>query len=544
MPLVPIEKPSARFHVQLSGSSMCGGGVVSPCTGCCNTSDKTQFVAPSSITGAVVSLGVTSEDACGNNSCQPRRYGGAIVRLSELQRLGGVLLPTALSSAGPLVEGDSAQRRPSSDMLSRAMGLADPDEVERRTLHSDVRMTRTSRARDVSSRNGKRCMSFSHGEQTSRSSSKKTVGAMRSKLERVRGKNNSLQLKPNGEPYEHRWSTVNGRRQLHYGGHTYTGRAAHQLWGKIKAALSSKGLSSSKVPSRARSIKRQNPNGKKRARTGEILAPDAIPPVPIVTSHLPLQHVRPIYTPPTYVSTTRTRLLLDDEGESEPKGDAGADVVLASRIKSRSVNSSDTSITSSLASMEVDGDRLTSSVSSLSSVSSFSSASLSDAGDGCNHDSNVTMGCVKSQDVGSATTRRPPVLVEHEGWVYPAELLPVLCKKQDAGTSLARKVVENAGTLGTDSAGTGNAKNAGSLAQKSHEVESNPKARGLTVLGWDGVGDAPLALYRHRNDATRTPNLPNSLRYEEMDVLDDFLDVDAADLFVAGDEIGGMRFAP
>ncbi|ESL12106.1 hypothetical protein TRSC58_00132 [Trypanosoma rangeli SC58] len=518
---------------------MSGGGAVSSSAGCWNTSDVTELGAPSAIPAASASLSGTSEDVHGNNSAQPRRYGGAIVRLSELQRLGGVLPPTALSSAGPFVDESSLQQRLSSVMLSHAMGLADVGGVEGRTLPSDVRMARTSRARDVRGRKGQRCMPFSPGKQTSRSSSKKTVGAPRSKVERVRGKNNSLQLKPNGEPYEHRWSTVGGRRQLHYGGHTYTGRAAHQLWGKIKAALSSTGFSSSQVSSRAKSTKGQNSNGKKRARTGEILAPDAIPPVPLVTSHLPLQHVGPINTPPpTHVSTTRTRLLLDDEEESQPKGDAGADVVLVSRREGRAVNSPGTSIISSLASMEVDGYRVT------SSVSSLSSASLSDAGDGRNHDSNVTMGCVESEDVGSATTRRPPVLMEHEGWIYPAELLPVLCKKRGADTLLARKVVENAGTLGADSAGTGNAKNGGNLAQKDHEVESNPKARGLTVLGWGDVGDASLALHHHRNDATRTLNLPNSLRYEEMDVLDGFLDADAADLFVTGDEIGGVRFAP
>ncbi|RNF13405.1 uncharacterized protein Tco025E_06203 [Trypanosoma conorhini] len=537
MPLEPAEEPLGRFRVVLSRSCLSDPGAVSSCSGGRSVSGAVPCAAASSAAGAGALSSLASGVTRLDNSSQPRRFGGAIVRVSELQSAGG-----AASSTAPAGREGSARGRPPAKMLWRAMGLAGIGGDEACPPCGDTAGVGSPAAKGVAGRVGQRRMPSSRGGHTNRSSSsssKKPVASLRRKTERSRGRGSSLQLQPNGAPYEHRWSTVNGRRQLHYGGHTYKGRAAHQLWGKIKAALPPTGSNSSQVSSRVRSTERQKPNGKKRARTGEILAADAISGVQAATSRVVFQRTRQMCAPaPTCVSTTRTGLLLDDDEEPQPKGDAGADVLLLSGRGDGTVSSSETLTTSSLTSSATDEDSLT------SSMSSFSSESSSDTAVGRRHDGIVTMAGVRRQGAGSAKTRKPPVLVEHEGWVYPAELLPVLCGQRCADASLAQQAVENAGTFEADAAGREDPENRAGMAQEGHKAESNPKARGLTVLGWGDVGDASLAVHRHREDATATLNSADSLRYEEMDALDSFLDADAADLFVAGDEIGGVRFAP
>ncbi|EKF38489.1 hypothetical protein MOQ_001302 [Trypanosoma cruzi marinkellei] len=536
MPLVTGGKPSTKFRVVLAHNSLSDPCLGVSCSNSVHPADGPQRDVPCRPAITVNLANLKSDVKHAADSSQRGRYGGAIVRVSELQRSGGTLptfFPSFEEPCGN--EGNVRKKKPPATKVWHAVGMTNAKRENVSSVPDDTVATTIPAQGAVGGGNGRRCMPTRRGKRRAGGRSKNSRATPRSKIEQMREKSNSLQLKPNGEPYEHRWSTVNGRRQLHYGGRTYKGRAAHQLWSRIKTALSSTGPTFSHGNSIERNMKVTKGKIREHVRTGLVGAADTFSTGCTVTNSVTTNPRMSMSAPrPTFVSTARAKLLLDDdEEESLQKTGASADVVFVSEDDEETVISPGTSEISSLTSFGSDNDKLAGSESFLGSTSSFSTD------DGYPPGSNFTTASVTSQKVDSSAGRKPPALVEHEGWLYPAELLPVLCEQRSCATSFAHKEAGNARTRGNGTAGRSSC-----LESEDNNLEIRPKVKGLTFLGSGDVADVSLSLHRRRDDASTTPISAYPLRYEEMDALDDFLEVVGEDLFVAGDEIGGMRFAP
>ncbi|KAF8275765.1 hypothetical protein TcYC6_0013040 [Trypanosoma cruzi] len=534
MPLVTGEKPSSKFRVVLARNSLSDPCLGVSCSNSVPPADGPQRGVSCCSAVTVNSASVKSDVMHAADFSQRGRYGGAIVRVSELQKSGGTL-PTVLSSCEePCGNEGNVKRKPPATIVWHATDIADAKREKVSFLPDDTAATTIPAQDAVGGGNGGRRMPTRRGKRRAGGRGKNSRTTPRSKIERVREKGNSLQLKPNGDPYEHRWSTVNGRRQLHYGGRTYKGRAAHQLWSKIKTALSLRDPTSSNRTSIARKMKVPKREIRERARTGLVGAADTFSTSFAVNNSVTTNPRTSMSAPPpTLVSIARAKLFLDDDEEPLLKTGASANVVFVSEDDEETVISPETSEISSLTSFGSDNEKLAGSEGIFGSTSSFSTD------DGYCPGRNFTMAPVNSQDVGSSTGKKPPALVEHEGWLYPAELVPVLCEQRSADTSSSPKEVGNAGTRGNGTTGRSSR-----MGSEDNNLEIRPKVKGLTFLGWGDCADVSLSLHHRRDDASITPSSAYPLRYEEMDALDDFLEVVGEDLFVAGDEIGGMRFAP
>lgn len=150
------------------------------------------------------------------------RYGGGIVRISDLQKRGVAAVESGLRlatlqggrpAATISANGTSApdHDRPLADVFApAASGGSASRRAPRGSSSAASSSTRTARGRG---RGGRR--SAGRGGRSSRVSVE-------------------LELTESGELYDYRWFMARGRRCLMYNGQTYKGSAAHQMWTKMK----------------------------------------------------------------------------------------------------------------------------------------------------------------------------------------------------------------------------------------------------------------------------------------------------------------------
>ncbi|KEG13125.1 hypothetical protein DQ04_01201110 [Trypanosoma grayi] len=233
--------------------------------------------------------------------------------------------------------------------------------------------------------------------------------------------------------------------------------------------------------------------------------------------------------PPSLPAPVGFKLLLDDEESLPEKGPTAGVVVLSDSENDDATTSSTSSTLSSWPSLRAGSSELTTSESSLCSEDEDDSKSSS-------HWRESPL--KKRRRCPSVPKEKQPEVVERDGWLYPAELLPLLCEPDQGGASPSLKGCATA----TVSAGSTVDNNVESCF---HTVaEEDRRARGITILGQSVSGMASPPTTSSRSAVAPPHIAAYSQRYEEMDALADLPGTDAEGLFVVGDEIGGMRFAP
>ncbi|CCW68690.1 unnamed protein product, partial [Phytomonas sp. Hart1] len=154
-----------------------------------------------------------------------RRYGGAIVRVSELRRRGGLLPEASLLGGG--LSSSSSLPSTSAPSFHEPFYLARVDETKEK---EGIEM-RKRRERGDEADPGRK------SRRVGSSAARKKPSARRrgsSTGKRSKSSFSSLSLRADGRPFEYRWFTAHGKRQLVYDGKPYTGKKAHQMWTELK----------------------------------------------------------------------------------------------------------------------------------------------------------------------------------------------------------------------------------------------------------------------------------------------------------------------
>ncbi|ORC89788.1 uncharacterized protein TM35_000113220 [Trypanosoma theileri] len=486
-----------------------------------------------------------SDDTERNIVEKPQRYGGAIVRVSELRKAGGLLPFSATGSEGPSVGDNSKERNFTASSYLRFGGSitnCNNKELDSRALCTfavagtgeKVLDGRKATRRNSPTRR-KGSGKVKNKNNTRNNNSISYAKSRGTKVRRGGKKSNILELQSNGEPYGYRWSTKNGRRQLHYGSRTYTGKTAHQIWDKIKVALKSKEASS--LPSQSSSHAIVIPTapqlssliepGKKikdvkRSRVETTRVANTATKRSCIDSHKTSQTTLLTGTTSLLSSTVRPKLLLDDD-EPLYKRVCEGDVVLVSDSDNSEICSSTSSTLSSWPSLRAGSSELTINDGDLSSQGSLSETE-ENVYKGCHDNKRNRIVELDNQKGNCSPSKESSTVFEHDGWLYPTELLPLLCKENSTGSSLP----------------LGNAK----LGQQNIEKENNRNnVQGITFLCNKGTDTVSSLQPSSVEVLPSVKNPAYSQRYEEMNALLDLPIDDIGDFFVTGEEIGGMRFA-
>lgn len=161
-----------------------------------------------------------------NQQPQERRYGGGLIRLSELQRRG--LVPTPVPP--PSLNGSRvpAPSRPveGTTQVSGSTSYAAPLASSR-----ILQQRQTVKSKPKSSR---------------KTSSRSSTSSL------------PVPVDASGNLYEHRWYTARGRRVFVYHGRSYKGKAAHKMWEQVKRAgqmRSRAGVAAEVEPTHSRQVR-------------------------------------------------------------------------------------------------------------------------------------------------------------------------------------------------------------------------------------------------------------------------------------------------
>lgn len=150
------------------------------------------------------------------------RYGGAIVRLSELRLLQQATISTVRPQAPPPL----LERPP----VTAVEGVETLPSHSPAAVGNDPLLAVARGAPRAAARRGTR---------RQRASDPPAFGTngqrdRRGRRGRARGSRSTVELDGNGQPYPHRWFTERGRRCLVYNGRTYKGSTAHKMWAQLK----------------------------------------------------------------------------------------------------------------------------------------------------------------------------------------------------------------------------------------------------------------------------------------------------------------------
>ncbi|SCU69698.1 uncharacterized protein TEOVI_000126700 [Trypanosoma equiperdum] len=533
------DKPSGRFRVVFRPLSVAAGQA--PPTGV--NSPPPQHPTPISIgapTAPAVS-GISAEANGGATATAPeqRRYGGAIVRLSELGV--NVMAPFAVPPKAQRPPVRSVSEKPSDTVLWDAVPIDTEASGKSNNVTSFSPTVAESHVAEGEWRSRRSTQPSNNRGRGSKKAGKKPV----SRTTRHRGNKGSskgvkLPLQRNGMPFPHSWSTVRGRRQLHYNGRTYRGVQAHRLWDEIKA------MSSVDVPApvarpstgvrRETAVRGGSRSSVTKDANEQALLSFEAPKPPCETP--PKRHRRSVPKSPRPLTTTvvqgRRLLLDDDEDWTAPKPSTG-DVVLLSDSGDGIGCDSESSTLTTWPSLLID-DEGSSGYEYVSSNSTTSSDSCVVAEErfGRPGRGNTHQCCNPA-----ASQVTSPNLAEHDGFLYPAEVLAEVRRKGQNGIRSLKSHHETSKAVAP----------AVSLASDGVEVMSRVAERPNGVRGFTFIGTLNGHTVAPATGASASA-MPSAShvgeyreRYEEMDVFPCVPDAGEEDLFVVGEEIGGMRFA-
>ncbi|KAH9583985.1 hypothetical protein LSM04_001009 [Trypanosoma melophagium] len=561
------EKPSSRFRVLLRREPEQETGVMSTSQErvCDNISHGTM--QNSTAMSRAVDFSVKDDTYRGMDG-KPQRYGGAIVRVSELRRAGGLTYFSAVDNEGRCGADSNKERKLLASSYLHFLGTntnLNNKELDSRAL-STFALPRTGE-KDFDGRDARRRLSTSSRKGPGKAKNKNNTRIKNSKsytkprganVRHGRKKGNNLELQTNGELYSYRWSTKNGRRQLHYGSRTYTGRAAHQIWDKIKTVLKSKEASSLPSQSPPSIVIPPAPQPPRLVETGKKMNDFKRSRVEatIVANTAAKRSCRESYrTSQTTLLTERTgslsssvrpKLLLDDEDNTNNSNNKplyqnirDGDVVLVSDSEDSDSCSSVSSTLSSWPSLRAGSSEVTIDDGDLVSQDPLGETEK-DFYRGYHDKKNNTIMRLNNQKGNFSPSKNSSDVFEHDGWLYPTELLPLLCKENSTCNSLP---LGDAAVENLAASSNMNTKNAKMVYQNFEKGNNRDNEQGITVLGNKGTNTASSLLLSSVEMLPSIKDAAYSERYEEMNALLDLPIEDVGDLFVTGEEIGGMRFA-
>nr|CCD14871.1 unnamed protein product [Trypanosoma congolense IL3000] len=486
---------------------------------------------PVNTSSSVIALG--GGPRCAASALPPRRYGGAF---AIVKGKGSVDLSSVFSVEPGKSRADRAVCKNDAVVLSSVKPPITSGQSKDVSSHVLLSPLRDAGDMPQSTRRGGDRAGTKRGRTSGgRSSSSRTSTSLRGRS-RGRISGGSLPLQPNGAPYSHTWSTVNGRRLLHYNGVTYSGRKAHAFWRQIKEKSSS--TPSNGVSGSFSTAVRESPTTVCAKPKKVSLRAGKLPIARKVDSEsLPKPSRGAVSqcasTGFVTVKGRRSLLLDDDEGdhETQPPSKKDTRVVIDVSDSCDSVCcDSEASLLSSWSSLQTCSD-LPDVEEELLPNTTVSGGDEDGNGrkKGGRHVTN-SLGNETSSNYGEKLSSDD--FVEHDGFLYPAELFRECFRKnaEEANARPGKKRVQCSAPLQ-------------GCVEVTDVAEEPCEVQGVQVLGvadWR-VAPAPTNV----QDAVRAPYHVNGYmeRYEDMDVIPSVAEAGAEDLFVVGDEIGGMRFA-
>ncbi|KAH8618520.1 hypothetical protein ERJ75_000268700 [Trypanosoma vivax] len=501
--------------------------------------------AAASVTSAAETLPSSASAACGPSgvavdaaSCSPpttvtscpKQYGGAIVRLSEL-RNSNAILPGVMSlqcrTAAIGGNAEASKRVPNISWSALGVsGAKEPSACSRAVpaAHAGC-ATFTDAVSHETTGSGKggrvaKKRSRKAAAKRSKSTGKRGRRAKRGGQSRL-GKKFSLPVQTDGSLYAYRWSTVNGRRQLHYNGQTFCGRQAHMLWSKIKAHTPTlechkKAVKSSSVHSGTLAVE----NGMlivRKSTAGR-------------SKQTPVEQP-PISTPPRVLrrsdearATKWSRMLLDDDdddGVGNTPGPPAEVLVLTSDCGEEMGSGPQSESLTSWPSLRSEN------TGSLEEVDDLSTASASGGSEECKGGHH---NCAPSDEL--ATEQR---------CCAPASLVEVSGKSRSANVKISIKNFLHFSSDATVGGPLEEANGCGAPAYHSMSIE--PKSKVMTLVGCRGRSVVQPNVCRPCALPTASLSTAYEQRYEEVDVIPDTLGTGAEGFFVVAEEAGAIRFA-